>query len=49
MILGEVLPVRDFPNSESEEFGVFWQDEITLNPHWKLIPGLRWEKQQDAR
>nr|MBP8097834.1 TonB-dependent receptor [Arenimonas sp.] len=43
VILGEVLPVRDFPNSESEEFGVFWQDEITLNPQWKLIPGLRWE------
>ena len=43
MILGEVLPVRDFPNSESEEFGVFWQDEITLGPQWSIIPGLRWE------
>jgi hemoglobin/transferrin/lactoferrin receptor protein len=43
VILGEVLPVRDFPNSESEEFGVFWQDEITLAPQWAVIPGLRWE------
>jgi hemoglobin/transferrin/lactoferrin receptor protein len=43
VILGEVLPVRDFPNSESEEFGVFWQDEITLTPQWAVIPGLRWE------
>ena len=43
VILGEVLPVRDFPNSESTEFGVFWQDEITLDPHWAVIPGLRWE------
>lgn len=43
VILGEVLPVRDFPNSESEEFGVFWQDEITLTAQWAVIPGLRWE------
>jgi hemoglobin/transferrin/lactoferrin receptor protein len=43
VILGEVLPVRDFPDSESTEFGVFWQDEITLGPHWSMIPGLRWE------
>lgn len=44
VILGEVLPVRDFPNSTSTEFGVFWQDEITLGPRWSLIPGLRWER-----
>ncbi|OGT57175.1 MAG: hypothetical protein A3E01_14020 [Gammaproteobacteria bacterium RIFCSPHIGHO2_12_FULL_63_22] len=44
VILGEVLPVRDFPNSESKEFGVFWQDEIRLGPQWSLIPGLRWER-----
>ncbi len=44
VILGEVLPVRDFPNSESSEFGLFWQDEITLGPQWSLIPGLRWER-----
>jgi hemoglobin/transferrin/lactoferrin receptor protein len=43
VILGEVLPVRDFPNSKSEEFGVFWQDEITLTPRWAVIPGVRWE------
>lgn len=43
VILGEILPVRDFPNSESDEFGVFWQDEITLGPQWAVIPGLRWE------
>ena len=43
VILGEVLPVRDFPNCDSEEFGVFWQDEITLGPDWSIMPGLRWE------
>jgi hemoglobin/transferrin/lactoferrin receptor protein len=43
VILGEVLPVRDFPDSESEDFGAFWQDEITLGKHWSVVPGLRWE------
>ncbi|GAB2997186.1 sugar transporter [Arenimonas maotaiensis] len=46
VILGEVLPVRDFPNSRGEEFGLFWQDEIRLAPAWALVPGLRWERQR---
>lgn len=45
-ILGEVLPVRDFPNSIGEELGVFWQDEVRLTPAWTVIPGLRWESQR---
>lgn len=46
VILGEVLPVRDFPNSRSQELGLFWQDEIRFAPAWALVPGLRWERQR---
>lgn len=43
VILGEVLPLRDFPKSRADEVGVFWQDEIRLGEEWALVPGLRWE------
>jgi hemoglobin/transferrin/lactoferrin receptor protein len=44
VILGESLPVRDFPNSRSRELGLFVQDEISLpGGHWELIPALRWD------
>ena len=44
VILGETMPVRDFPNSRSRELGVFVQDEISLaGGHWQLIPALRWD------
>lgn len=43
VILGEVLPLRDFPNTRADELGVFWQDEIRLGEAWALVPGLRWE------
>jgi hemoglobin/transferrin/lactoferrin receptor protein len=47
LILGEVLPVRDFPNSRSEELGLFVQDEIGLaDGRWELSPALRWDKYQ---
>ena len=44
VVLGEVFPVRDFPNSTVNELGVFWQDEIMFTPRWTLVPGLRWER-----
>ncbi|HMB59458.1 MAG TPA: TonB-dependent receptor, partial [Xanthomonadales bacterium] len=44
VILGETMPVRDFPNSRSRELGVFVQDEISLaGSRWQFIPALRWD------
>jgi hemoglobin/transferrin/lactoferrin receptor protein len=43
-ILGEVMPVRDFPNSLVSEWGIFMQDEISLPGDWELIPALRWDR-----
>ena len=44
VVLGEVFPVRDFPNSNVHELGAFWQDEIRFAPRWTVVPGLRWER-----
>jgi hemoglobin/transferrin/lactoferrin receptor protein len=45
VILGEAFPLRDFPNSRSDELGVFIQDEIEFDGgRWKLIPALRWDR-----
>lgn len=50
VILGEVFPLRDFPNSRATEVGIFWQDEIRLSDEWAVVPGLRWERYElDAR
>lgn len=43
-VLGEVFPVRDFPNSSVDEWGVFVQDEISFGQGWELIPALRWDR-----
>jgi len=43
-IIGETMPVRDFPNSTVDEWGVFIQDEISLDSGWELIPALRWDR-----
>ena len=41
-ILPDVFPVRDFPNSDTIEIGVYVQDEMRLvDGHLSLIPGLR--------
>lgn len=41
-ILGEVLPVRDFPISRIEEAGLYLQDEWRPGDgRWSLIPALR--------
>ncbi len=44
IILGEEMPVRDFPNSRTDEIGLFVQDEIALGDGtWEIIPALRWD------
>ncbi len=45
IVLGETLPVRDFPNSRTDELGVFIQDEISLGDgHWELVPAIRYDR-----
>ena len=41
-MLGEVMPVRDFPNSEVQELALYVHDEISFG-RFTLIPGLRWQ------
>ncbi len=44
-ILGESLPVRDFPISRTDELGVFIQDEISLgNGRWEIVPAIRYDR-----
>ncbi len=44
-VLGENLPVRDFPNSRTRELGGFLQDEISLGGgRWELVPALRYDR-----
>ncbi|PIV33076.1 MAG: hypothetical protein COS34_09720 [Lysobacterales bacterium CG02_land_8_20_14_3_00_62_12] len=43
VIIGEVLPVRDFPNSKTRELGGFVQDAIAVTDRFTLTPGLRYE------
>jgi hemoglobin/transferrin/lactoferrin receptor protein len=41
-ILGEAYPLRDFPNTDVIEAGVFAQDEIRFDDdRWSVIPALR--------
>jgi hemoglobin/transferrin/lactoferrin receptor protein len=42
VLLGEVMPVRDFPNSQVTEIGLYVHDEIAIGPV-TIIPGLRFE------
>jgi hemoglobin/transferrin/lactoferrin receptor protein len=51
VVLGEVLPVRDFPPSVTHELGLYWQDELRWgDAPWAVIPGLRYEHYRvDAR
>jgi len=45
IVLGEELPVRDFPNSRTDELGIFLQDEISLgNGGWELVPAIRYDR-----
>tara|TARA_R110002073_G_scaffold2108_2_gene14635 strand:- start:1038 stop:3242 length:2205 start_codon:yes stop_codon:yes gene_type:complete len=40
---GEVLPTRDLPTTDVDQFGAYVQDEIQLG-RWTLIPALRWDR-----
>jgi hemoglobin/transferrin/lactoferrin receptor protein len=44
VLLGERMPVRDFPNSTVQEIGVYAQDEIGFGERWFLIPALRFDR-----
>jgi hemoglobin/transferrin/lactoferrin receptor protein len=45
IILGEEMPVRDFPNSRTDELGFWAQDEISLlDGRVEIIPALRWDR-----
>jgi hemoglobin/transferrin/lactoferrin receptor protein len=45
VILGESMPVRDFPESRTDEYGLWIQDEISLaGGRWEVIPALRWDR-----
>jgi len=43
LILGEFMPVRDFPNSTVESAALYWQDEISLGARFALVAGVRAE------
>jgi hemoglobin/transferrin/lactoferrin receptor protein len=43
-ILGEVFPLRDFPNTQRIEAGLYVQDEMHREgTGWRLTPGLRFD------
>ncbi len=45
VILGEVLPVRDFPNSRTDEDALYLQDDVALGDSgFSLVAGLRHER-----
>lgn len=44
-LLGEVMPVRDFPISDQREFGAYLLDEMSFG-RWRLVPALRVDRYQ---
>ncbi len=43
-VLGETFPLRDFPQTDVQELGIFIHDEITFNnSKWTLVPALRFD------
>jgi hemoglobin/transferrin/lactoferrin receptor protein len=45
VVLGEQFPLRDVPVTDSQESGIFLQDEIdSASGHWTLIPSLRFDR-----
>ena len=40
-VLGEIMPVRDFPISTLLEAGAYVQNDIRIDERWSLIPGIR--------
>jgi hemoglobin/transferrin/lactoferrin receptor protein len=50
VVLGERLPVRDFPLSRQRTVALFAADDVVLGGRWRLQPALRWERTAtDAR
>jgi len=43
VLLGETLPVRDFPNSRLWELGAYVQNQVRWRERWSLIPALRYD------
>ena len=44
VVLGEEMPVRDFPNSRTRELGIYIQDEISFaQGRWEVVPALRYD------
>jgi len=45
IILSEAFPVRDFPITKVEEFGVYFNDEIAIDgTNFTFIPAIRYDK-----
>jgi hemoglobin/transferrin/lactoferrin receptor protein len=45
VVIGERLPVRDFPNSTTRETGLFLADSIALGASgWRFLPALRHDR-----
>jgi hemoglobin/transferrin/lactoferrin receptor protein len=42
-LLSESFPLRDFPNTKTDEIGIFVQDEMDLNSNWTIVPALRFD------
>ncbi|MCX7552449.1 TonB-dependent hemoglobin/transferrin/lactoferrin family receptor [Marinicella sp. S1101] len=43
-VLGETFPLRDFPQTDVQELGLFIHDEITwADSPWTLVPALRFD------
>lgn len=50
VVLGERLPVRDFPLSRLRSVAAYVADDVALGDRWRLQPALRWERTTtDAR
>lgn len=45
VILGEHLPVRDFPDSSVDQFGLYWTGEVPLgSSRFHFVPALRYDQ-----
>jgi len=45
VVLSEEFPVRDFPITKVEEFGLYFNDEIAINgTNFTIIPAIRYDK-----
>ncbi len=44
VVLGENFPLRDFPQTDVQELGLFIHDEITLtDSRWTVVPAIRFD------